>query len=263
MMRIHHWNCRVCCVLAALTILSIAAQAGTPSPDVVRPGSGNLVLQYRVHWRFWHAGTVKLRYDLAAGAGSQEWQSTVEAQTRGFVDKLFHVDNHYVVEFDRGYCAESYLFNLREGGRRRRISADYNHPPGKVSYLERDIVRKTTKRNELRIAPCTHDELAALGKFRSLPLEPGQRWDFPISNGKKFAQVKVHVLRKTKVSTSAGSYDSPQCEAFVFNNVLYKRRGRLLFWLTDDERKIPVQVRFKLPFYIGTVTLELIKEETL
>ena len=67
----------------------------------------------------------------------------------------------------------------------------------------------------------------------------------------------------TKVSTPAGSYDSLQCEAFVFNNVLYRRRGRLLFWLTDDERKIPVQVRFKLPFYIGTVTLELIKEGTL
>ena len=73
----------------------------------------------------------------------------------------------------------------------------------------------------------------------------------------------ARVLRRTKVGTPAGSYEVLQCDAFVFNNVLYKRKGRLLFWLTDDERKIPVRIRFHLPFWLGTVTMELIKEQTL
>ena len=44
--------------------------------------------------------------------------------------------------------------------------------------------------------------------------------------------------------------------------MLYRRSGRLFVWLTDDERRLPVQIRVQLRFYIGTVTLQLEKEET-
>jgi hypothetical protein len=44
--------------------------------------------------------------------------------------------------------------------------------------------------------------------------------------------------------------------------VLYRRRGRLFIWLTDDDRKLPVQVKVRLPFYIGTVTLQLQNDGT-
>jgi hypothetical protein len=49
----------------------------------------------------------------------------------------------------------------------------------------------------------------------------------------------------------------------MLNGVVYTRKGRLFIWLTDDARHLPVQIRLKLPFPIGTVTLQLQKEEHL
>jgi hypothetical protein len=39
------------------------------------------------------------------------------------------------------------------------------------------------------------------------------------------------------------------------------RKGRVFVWLTDDERRLPVQIRIKLNVMIGTITLALEKEE--
>jgi hypothetical protein len=47
----------------------------------------------------------------------------------------------------------------------------------------------------------------------------------------------------------------------LLNGVIYQRKGRAFVWLSDDAKKIPVQIRLRLAFPIGTVTLQLQKEE--
>jgi hypothetical protein len=37
----------------------------------------------------------------------------------------------------------------------------------------------------------------------------------------------------------------------------------MYLWLTDDARKLPVQLRLRMQFLIGTITLQLEKEEKL
>ena len=221
-----------------------------------------LTLHYRAHWRFWNAGDITLSYQPPASAAETEWQAELKLRTRGFVDTLYRVDNHYSVLFDRDFCAASSFFRMHEGGKRREIKVTYQQPPGKVSYLERDIKKdRIVSTKELDVPPCVHDELAALARLRTMRLEPGQRLEFPISNGKKSASVRLDVLERVRLGTPSGIYDTILCEAFLFNNVLYRRKAHLLFWLTDDERLIPVRVRVKFRFYIGTVTLDLVKEE--
>jgi hypothetical protein len=50
-------------------------------------------------------------------------------------------------------------------------------------------------------------------------------------------------------------------EIHLFNNVLYRRRAYLYVWLTDDRRRLPVQIRVRMQFTIGTITLQLEKRE--
>jgi hypothetical protein len=45
------------------------------------------------------------------------------------------------------------------------------------------------------------------------------------------------------------------------NGVVYTRKGRVFVWLTDDGRKLPIQIRLRMQFPISTVTLLLQKEE--
>ncbi|MCS7316247.1 MAG: DUF3108 domain-containing protein, partial [Bryobacteraceae bacterium] len=79
----------------------------------------------------------------------------------------------------------------------------------------------------------------------------------PVSDGKKSVAVRVEAQQREKLRIGQNAYQTIRYEAFLFNNVLYRRSGRLFLWLTDDERRLPVQIRVRLPFYIGTVTLEL------
>ncbi len=45
------------------------------------------------------------------------------------------------------------------------------------------------------------------------------------------------------------------------NGVIYTRKGRLFVWITDDARHLPVQIQLQMSFPVGTVTLQLEKEE--
>ncbi len=41
--------------------------------------------------------------------------------------------------------------------------------------------------------------------------------------------------------------------------MLYRRPAHLNVWLTDDARKLPVQIRVRMPITVGTITLQLVK----
>jgi hypothetical protein len=83
----------------------------------------------------------------------------------------------------------------------------------------------------------------------------------PLSDGKKSAAVKVDAQEREEVSTPLGKFKTIRHEVHMFNNVLINKKARLLVWLTDDERRLPVQIRVRMQFLIGTIDLKLEKYE--
>ncbi len=249
---------RVAGNFARLVAIAAAAAALCPAEGLKAEA-----LEYRVDWKLWHAGDIQLAYRPAVAGSGELAHAEVSLRTQGFVDKLYTVENHYTVKFDGEFCADSYDFNVKEGSKRRRITTTYQQPKGRASYRDRDLVRgKIASRKTIRVPHCVHDELTALAKFRTMSLEPGESVEIPISNGKKSASAKITRQEMETVKTPAGSFDAVRYEIFLFNNVLYRRKGRLFVWLTDDERRLPVQFQLRLRVYYGTITLQLVKEET-
>jgi hypothetical protein len=81
-----------------------------------------------------------------------------------------------------------------------------------------------------------------------------------MSDGRRAAQVKVDAQEREEVTTPAGTFKTIRYEANLMNGVVYPRKGRAFVWVSDDARRIPVQIRLRLAFPIGTVTLQLDKE---
>jgi hypothetical protein len=247
-----HW------VLAV--VWTVAAARPIPAAEAMAP----LELRYRAEWRLMHAGDVTLRYRPDGGGNSEKWRGELELKTRGIVEALYNVDNHYSVSFDGRFCAESYQFQVRERGKKREIKVDYQAAPGKASYVEYDLEKaKVVDSKQIEVPECVHDELAALARLRTMAPAPEATVELPVSNGKKAVVARVQAQRRERVETPSGVYDTVRYEAFLFKNVLYRRNARLFVWLTDDERRLPVQIRVQMPFYIGTVTLQLAKQETM
>ena len=105
------------------------------------------------------------------------------------------------------------------------------------------------------------DVLGALAKARLTSLAPGQSTQIAVTDGKKWTNARVEAQEREDVKTPTGTYKTVRYEAYLFDGALFTRKARLFVWLTDDSRKLPVQIRMKFAFPVGVVTLTLEKEE--
>lgn len=217
-------------------------------------------LTYRVEWRLITAGTAIVRLSPANPDG---WQSTLNLESAGLVTRLYRVLDTYKAVSDQKFCAVSSVLDAQESKRHTVTRLTFANTRHKVEYDERDLLKNTTVKRELDIAPCTYEVAGALAALRATSLEPGKSVSFPITDGKKLAYGKIEAQGKESVNAGGKTYQTTRYEAFLFDNVLYRRKGRLFVWMTDDSDHLPVQFRVQLGFPIGTITLELEKQEKL
>ena len=211
------------------------------------------VLNYQVEWRFMTAGKVKVTVNKNVSAANGK----LEVQSLGIVSMLFKVNENYEAVWRPDFCAQSTHLFSEENKRRRETTILYNGPGNKTQFVEKDLVKNTTISNSVAVPACVADVLGGLQKLRALKLTPGTSSQIPISDGKKFVEVKVDVQEKEDVKTAIGTYKTVRMEAFLFNGVLYDRAARCLVWVTDDEKRIPVKIQILMRLHIGTVTLLL------
>jgi hypothetical protein len=239
-----------------LTFLAGAGLGQAPAPPAVpKPADESLV--YAAQWRLWRAGHARIAW---TGSGEKR-SASLELETTGFVGSLYKVDDEYSVSYDNRFCASASLMKANEGKKRREITVTFNRKQGKAEFVERDLIRNdVVSEKEIDVPACVHDTIAALARLRTVKAEPGRSVDFPVSDGKKSAMVRIQALKREKVKTPAGEFQALRYEAHLFNDVIYRRKARLFLWLTDDQRRLPVRFQIDMPFYIGNVTLELEKE---
>ena len=249
-------NILVDAVLAVPFYLA-AASAQSPAPGSRFPYPEKLT--YQVEWRLINAGTSTVQ--LLRDNDTKGWEFDLHIESAGLVSRLYRVADSYKARTNEHFCLGSAAMDSQEGKKHSiyRFSVDVSRK--KLSFDERDLTRNTSEKKEIDVAPCTLEIVGALASLRTLNLEPGKSTVIPIADGKKFAQVKVESQAKEKVSAAGKNYDATRYEAFLFDNVLYKRRARLLVWISNDADHLPVQFRLLLGFPIGTVTVWLQKQE--
>lgn len=254
-------------LLAALVFLAMAP-SGALSQD--GDGGSHASLQpprtetffYTVEWRLINAGSARLS---VAPSGTPEYpslHSQLELTSAGLVSKLYKVEDKYFGNYDYGFCAISSQMTSLEGHRRRETRISFDRAKNKAEYLERDLIKNATVHaGEIDVPHCVHDVIAALLAMRKLHLEPGKSAEMPVSDGKRSASVRIEAQEREDVRINDKVHKTVRYEAYLFNGVLYGRKARLFIWLTDDEKKTPVQIRVRMNFPIGTVTLSLDKIE--
>ena len=243
-------------------LVSIAMLAAVALPQQQPPVTpfdvpAKQTLHYAVEWRMVRAGTARVTWSNH-GNGHQ---GDLHLESAGLVSKLYRVNDDYQAQLNQQLCATAVLLKAEEGKRRRETKVSFGG--GKAHYLERDLIKNNVVlAKETTIVPCTFEYLGALRRLRSMKLDPGQSTEVPLTDGKKFAMVKVEAQEREQVRTQLGTFQTIRYEVFMFNNVLINRNARMHLWITDDTRRLPVQMRVRISFLIGTITLELEKEES-
>jgi hypothetical protein len=237
-----------------LALLLLSAMLAGQAPAPLRTGTERLT--YSVEWRFIRAGEAVIDW-------TGDRQAELSLHAAGLVATLFTINDHYRATYDPGCCALTLEMNAQEGKRRRLTQATFDREKGRVAYLDKDLVAdKVMLAKEMDVPACVQDPLGGLHKLREMKLALGQSAELPVSDGKKVVMARVEAQEREAVRTAMGQFPCIRYEAFLFNGVLYGRKGRLFIWISDDARRLPLQIKVQLPFYIGNVTVQLDKVET-
>lgn len=214
-----------------------------------------------MEWRLIKAGLAKIEIAPHQGKG---WETTMHLESAGIVSKLYRVNDSYRALTDEKFCGTNVTLDALEGKRHRASKIDFDRVHHKTRYEERDLLKNAViETKELAVPPCTHEIIGALSALRFQRIEPGNTTKISVTDGKKAVLARIDAQERETIKIDSKSYKTIRYEAFLFDNVLYRRKGRLLIWLTDDARHLPVQIQARLSFPIGTITIMLEKEEIL
>ncbi len=162
---------------------------------------------------------------------------------------IYKVEDRYETLLDaKGIFPWRFIQHVREGGYSRDFTAEFDQLNG---------VAKAENKSYL-IPPYVHDVVSAFYYVRTM--------DFSQSRiGQKYAlynffkdstfQLAVKFLGRQQVSVDAGVFNTIIVEPLIQEGGLFKSSGRVVIWLTDDERKIPVKVNTKI--VVGSIDAEL------
>jgi hypothetical protein len=212
---------------------------------------------YAVEWRLIRAGSAKMTWTPE----NPGFQGDLHIESAGLVSKLYRVNDDYHVRMNDQLCASAVNIHAEEGKRRRDTAITFTG--GKAAYSERDLLKNNAVvlAKETPVPDCVHDYIGGLQRLRMQRPDLGQSAQISLSNGKKAAPVRVEAQEREEVTTPLGKFKAIRYEVFLFNDVIINKKARLYVWLTDDDRRLPVQIRVRMQFLIGTIELKLEKQE--
>ncbi|MCU0611792.1 MAG: DUF3108 domain-containing protein [Candidatus Eisenbacteria bacterium] len=162
---------------------------------------------------------------------------------------VYKVDDRATAWLDaESFVSRGFEKHLREG--------DFTTDQQVWFHQERNVAWYPSKDLEVETPPCVMDIFSALYYVRMLPLEVGTEAVFDNHENRKNYPLVVRVLKRERVSVDAGSFQCLVVEPLLREPGLFKHKGRLLVWVTDDEYHMPVLMKSKIP--VGSVNAVLV-----
>ncbi len=179
--------------------------------------------------------------------GNKSYKIVTEAKSSNFFSAFYKVRDRVESYMDKdGLFTWQFNKKLREGKYRAEQLVEYDQANGWAV---------TNKKDSLRIPPCVQDILTSFYFIRTKDFKVGESHFIDNHADNKLYPLEVKVHKKERLKVDAGEFDCVVVEPVIRASGLFKHKGRLLVWLTDDERKIPVQMKSKI--IIGYITAEL------
>lgn len=145
---------------------------------------------------------------------------------------------------------------LNEGSYSASVLLNFDRANQKVNV--RGAQKKGGAPDTSLVAPAdVHDLLSAFQATRQAMLVPGESIRLPIvDNRKVFQNVEIACLRRETIEVDDKLYKTLVIEPRLHGDALFKSKGKLLIWLTDDERRMPVLMESAIK--LGTIRAELV-----
>lgn len=239
-------------ILAFLIALTMpAAAAAQDNAAQARPG--RVVVPFDVGERLIFDakfGAIKVGTARMEVAGVEElrgyeaWHTSFRISGGTFFYKL---NDRYESWFDtRTFGSLRHVQDVDQGSYER--TRTFEIFPDRRAYTENESEERESVSEPL-------DDGSFLYFIRTVPLTVGQTYDFPRYFKPDRNPVRVRVLRKESVKVPAGRFDAIVIQPIIKSKGIFSENGRAEIWLSDDDRRMMLQLKSSLSF--GTLSLYL------
>ena len=122
-------------------------------------------------------------------------------------------------------------------------------------YPERGVLHQKGY-EEMPTVPKPLDDASFLYFVRTVPLEVGKTYTFNRYFRPDRNPVVVKVLRKETIDVPAGKFNTIVIQPIIKSQGIFAEGGEAQMWLSDDDRRMMVQFKAKVP-YLKTLDLYL------
>jgi Protein of unknown function (DUF3108) len=187
---------------------------------------------------------------------------SADVVSKGFFTRLFNLRFRERVES----TVEPTTFTIQkttildEQGKRVRVTeTTYDRAQGKMAWTVRDPNNPEgePRRSVTEFSGQLQDILSVIYFIRTHRLQVGKSFEVFIGDGGRVYKVPVHVVEKKKMKTQWGRVSVLRVEPDLFgpDKLIDDGKGQFSLWITDDERRLPVNVRIKSEY--GTFDIKL------
>ena len=229
-------------VLAIVVALTTPAE---PTRQVPVPFSIGERLEYDVKFGVLKVGSGRMEVlGMETVRGREAWHTSFTVKGGTF---FYKVNDKLESWIDiETFASLRHLQDLQEGKRDRERRFEIY--PDRLVYTENDGAEQPSVQDPL-------DDASFLYFIRTVPLSVGQTYDFPRYFRPDRNPVRVRVLRKESVKVPAGRFDAIVIQPIIKSKGIFSENGKAEIWLSDDDRRIMLQLKSNLSF--GTLNLFL------
>jgi len=204
-------------------------------------------LKFSIGWEKIVAGYAQATVpEIVERRGRTCFHAVSTAHSTKLFSTFFNVEDWAESFFDaREIIPVHFEKHLSEGKYRADQIVDF-YPESRVAVTQKDTVP---------VSPYVQDALSLLYFVRTQPLKVGDTLYVDNFSKDKSYRLEIHVVKRERIQVKAGTFNTLVVEPLLQAAGLFKHKGRLTVWLTDDRLKMPVLMKSKV--IVGSIVAEL------
>jgi hypothetical protein len=220
---------------------------------------------FKIRYGFISVGIAEMSVNKSSEPDEIEFRST--AKSADWYDGIYKVrDTISTFVNQESLLPRYFVKKLNEGSWHNHQIIDFNgQSVGSSAQLKNIVYNEPAPTKDIKrqsdtlvtLDGATHTITSAFYLFRNMDLKPGKTEKFLAVSGKKKYELEVITHGYEKVEVPAGNFDCIVIEPVMSEDGIFDAKGKMKIWLTNDDRRMPVQVKSSVA--IGSISIELLK----
>ncbi len=187
--------------------------------------------------------------------GRKSYEFVTRVKSNGVFSLFYSVDDVVKTHVDyETLLPYNFSLDVKESKQLVKAQAYYNSKTNRATYWEKKITEDKgiqEMRKDWSAAPYSQNVFSAAFYMRTFTYRTGKKLTFRVADKGENIVFTGHVLRRERIKTKVGELDTIVVQPRIGIKGAFKSMGEILFWLTDDDRKLLVKLKSKIQ--IGSI----------